>query len=205
MPPERPFPRSGGSGTGSAPRRRERIPPAEDPARPLPASGGAGVEVLCRPGCRRVPLRLVRDAAQEVLRAERRTGVQACILLTRDPEMRALNRRFRGKSAATDVLSFPAGDDPAAGRHLGDGVISVESAARHAREAGWRLAEEVQFLAVHGLLHLLGYDHERDRGAMNLLQARIARRILGREIPAGRVAPRTKPSRRRSREGRRRP
>jgi probable rRNA maturation factor len=67
-------------------------------------------------------------------------------------------------------------------------VISLESAARQAREAGWRLREEVQFLVIHGILHLLGHDHERDRGEMNHLQASMARRILGRKIPEIRIS-----------------
>jgi probable rRNA maturation factor len=146
------------------------------------------VDVLCRPRCRRVPLRLIRETALRVLRSARCRGGQASILLTGDSEIRALNARYRLVDSPTDVLSFPANDPPVPGEHLGDVVISLESAARQAREAGWRLREEVQFLVIHGILHLLGHDHERDRGEMNHLQASMARRILGRKIPEIRIS-----------------
>jgi probable rRNA maturation factor len=128
-------------------------------------------------------LRIVRETAREVLRALRCRGDQLSILLTSDPEIRGLNRRYRSVDAATDVLSFPSGPGRPRAGHLGDVVISVDSASRYARQAGWSLREEVQFLVVHGVLHLLGYDHLRDRGAMNRIQSRVARRILGRAIP----------------------
>jgi probable rRNA maturation factor len=146
------------------------------------------VDVLCRPGRRRVPLRLIRETARRVLRSEGWRDGQASILLTGDSEIRALNARYRRVDSATDVLSFPASARPVPGGHLGDVVISVESAARQAREAGWRLEEEVRFLVIHGMLHLLGHDHESDRGEMNRLQAGLARRILRREIPEVRVS-----------------
>ena len=145
------------------------------------------IDVLCRPGCRRAPLRLVRETALRVLRLARLGDAQLSILLTRDSEIRALNQRYRGIDSATDVLSFPTLERAPREAHLGDIVISVESAARHAREARWRLGQEIQFLVIHGILHLLGQDHERDRGEMNRAQARIARRILGRNIPEARV------------------
>jgi probable rRNA maturation factor len=160
------------------------------------------VEVLCREGCRRVPLRVVRNAALLALRWAGRPAGRACILLTRDGEIRSLNLRFRRKDAATDVLSFPSGATPASEDYLGDVVISVEAASRGAAEAGWRVAEELQFLVIHGILHLLGHDHERDRGEMNRLQNRIARRILGRDVPEARLgtpAPRERTPRRRTR------
>jgi len=156
------------------------------------------IDVLCRPGCRRVPIHLVRETALRVLRAERCRGAQVCILLTRDAEIRALNRRYRGRDSATDVLSFPSQEKAPREGHLGDVVVSVESAARYARKAGWRLRQEIQFLVIHGILHLLGQDHERDGGEMERTQERIARRILGRSIPEVRV-PSTARARTRSR------
>jgi probable rRNA maturation factor len=158
------------------------------------------VEVLCRRGCRKVPLHVIRETALRVLRTTACRRGRACVLLTRDSEIRALNSRFRRVDSPTDVLSFPAQERPAPGEYLGDVVISVESAARQAREAGWRLGEEIQFLVIHGMLHLLGHDHERDRGEMDRLQARIARRILGRGIPE-RCAGKTSPPASRSRRG----
>jgi rRNA maturation RNase YbeY len=96
--------------------------------------------------------------------------------------MRALNRRHRAKDATTDVLSFPAGrvPDPEGHRHLGDILISVPQAARQARAAGHPLDRELRLLLLHGYLHLLGYDHERDEGTMLRLQRRLARRLLPR-------------------------
>ncbi len=104
------------------------------------------------------------------------------VVITTDRRIRALNRTWRGLDKATDVLSFPAGNDPAPARHLGDLVISRETAARQARGEGHALATELRVLALHGLLHLLGYDHERDSGRM----ARIERRLRRQGgLPAG--------------------
>lgn len=87
--------------------------------------------------------------------------------------MRALNRRYRGKDASTDVLSFPAGH----GALLGDIVVSVPYAARQARRRGDRTGREIERLLVHGYLHLLGYDHETDDGQMDALETKLKRRL----------------------------
>jgi probable rRNA maturation factor len=87
---------------------------------------------------------------------------------------------WRRKPGTTDVLSFPAAQDEfekAEGATLGDVVISVEQAARQAREHGLELDEEVAQLILHGLLHLCGYDHETDDGEMNRLELRLRRRL----------------------------
>ena len=96
------------------------------------------------------------------------------IALVNNPKMRALNLAYRGKDYATDVLSFPA-DAPKEG-HLGDVVIATGVAARQAKEAGHSLRTELRVLALHGLLHLLGYDHEHDRGEMARVERRLRRR-----------------------------
>ena len=109
-------------------------------------------------------------------------AVTVTVVVTTDRRIRRLNRAWRGVDKATDVLSFPAGDDPGPARHLGDLVISRETAARQARNEGHALATELRVLALHGLLHLLGYDHERDSGRM----ARIERRLRRQGgLPAG--------------------
>ena len=79
-----------------------------------------------------------------------------------DPEIHRLNRQYRQKDKPTDVLSFPLADDlcPAL---LGDVVISVDTATRQAHRRKHSLREEVQILLIHGVLHLLGYDHEVSR------------------------------------------
>ena len=86
-----------------------------------------------------------------------------------DRRVRALNRRYRRKDFPTDVLSFPA-DEPG---ELGDVVIAHGVAARQAAAAGHSLSTELRVLALHGLLHLLGYDHERDDGTMRRLERRL--------------------------------
>jgi len=82
-------------------------------------------------------------------------------LITSDSELRRLNREFRGKDVPTDVLSFPSED----GR-LGDIAVSAGRARAQAREFGHSIEQEIQILLLHGVLHLLGMDHETDRGRM---------------------------------------
>ncbi len=84
-------------------------------------------------------------------------------LLTGDDELRDLNRRFRKRDYATDVLSFPSGRPEGS---LGDIAISMDRAAAQARELGHSLDQEVRILMLHGVLHLLGMDHEKDNGRM---------------------------------------
>ncbi len=113
------------------------------------------------------------------------------IALISDARMRTLNRSYRNKDYATDVLSFPASDDAAgrsragqasgAGtlpppRYLGDIVIATGVAQRQADEVGHTVGTELKVLALHGLLHLLGYDHETDTGVMARLEARLRRK-----------------------------
>jgi probable rRNA maturation factor len=93
------------------------------------------------------------------------------VALVSDARVRALNREYRRQDAATDVLSFPAGE----ASYLGDVVIATGVARRQARAAGHPLRTEVRVLALHGLLHLLGYDHETDDGRMAKLETRLRR------------------------------
>jgi len=97
-----------------------------------------------------------------------------------DRAMRELNRLWRHKQGTTDVLSFPAEQDEfekAEGSSLGDVVISVEQAARQARENGLTLEQEIAQLILHGLIHLCGYDHSTDDGSMNKLELRLRRKL----------------------------
>lgn len=102
-----------------------------------------------------------------VARAKRKVGLQGVVnvLITTNREMRELNYRFRRKNEATDVLSFPALRGTVM-RFAGDVAISAEIAASNARRLGHSASEEIKILVVHGLLHLRGYDHERDHGEM---------------------------------------
>jgi probable rRNA maturation factor len=136
--------------------------------------------------------------------APARTRGALTIALVGDATMRRLNREFAGKDKVTDVLSFPAfapapcasgasagkpdrrpgGSQPpwpaearrAKAAHLGDIVIATGAARRQAREAGHAYGRELRVLALHGLLHLLGYDHETDSGEMARVEARLRRR-----------------------------
>jgi len=87
------------------------------------------------------------------------------VLLAGDRTLRRLNREYRGKDKATDVLSFPAAEE-LAGTHGGDLAISLDTAKRQAVEQGHGLRDEVRVLLLHGLLHLSGMDHETDCGEM---------------------------------------
>jgi probable rRNA maturation factor len=105
------------------------------------------------------------------------------VALVSDTRARALNRRYLGRDYAPDVLSFSGGAPvpaPAVARrsppHLGDIVIARGVARRQARAAGHDERVELRVLALHGLLHLLGYDHERDDGAMGRVERRLRRK-----------------------------
>jgi probable rRNA maturation factor len=102
------------------------------------------------------------------------------VLLTSSTAMRSLNRQFRAKDVPTDVLSFPSPSLPLnqPARTAGDIAISVEIAAQNATKLGHSTAEEVKILVLHGILHLAGFDHERDNGEMARKEARL-RRTLG--------------------------
>ena len=103
-----------------------------------------------------------------------RKGV--AVLLTDDDTIASYNARWRRKNRPTDVLSFD-GDGAA---HLGDLIVSVDRARVQAAEAGHDLEDEIEILLLHGVLHLLGHDHETDDGQMRRLEARLARILLGR-------------------------
>ena len=93
----------------------------------------------------------------------KRERAELSLALVTDPEIRDLNRQYREKDKATDVLSFPLADELQPFL-LGDVVISAETAARQAQRRGHPLWVEIQTLLIHGILHLLGYDHEVSRG-----------------------------------------
>jgi probable rRNA maturation factor len=101
--------------------------------------------------------------------------------VTSSRELRRLNRSFRRKDNPTDVLSFPANSDLSAGL-AGDVAISAEIATENAQKLGHSAAEEIKILALHGVLHLAGYDHERDHGEMARKELRL-RKSLG--LPVG--------------------
>lgn len=140
--------------------------------------------------------------------APRSARGEVAVALVSDRRMRTLNRTFRGVDAVTDVLSFPAfasaslnrGSAPASARRfappspltdgfLGDVVIAAGVATRQAAAAGHAVGTELRVLALHGLLHLLGYDHESDDGAMARTELRLRRRGQLREGLIERATP----------------
>ena len=136
------------------------------------------VEVTCHT---RRPVRATGLAAWLTRTAPAKLGGEVSVALVSDARVRALNRDYRGLDYATDVLSFPSGDagihDHKAGRpdrpFLGDIVIAVGVATRQAAAAGHALGTELRVLALHGLLHLAGYDHEQDQGEMAKAETRL--------------------------------
>jgi probable rRNA maturation factor len=138
-------------------------------------SGPRGLPPLDRARLRRRALR--------VLRALDLADSELSIRLVDDAEIAHWNARYRGRPRATDVLSFSLVEGAHAERRgalLGDVVISVATAERHARALGRTLAQELDVLALHGFLHVLGYDHETDDGTMDRLEGKLRKRLLGR-------------------------
>jgi probable rRNA maturation factor len=119
------------------------------------------------------------------------------VLVTNSRQLQSLNRRFRGKDKATDVLSFPAA---LADGLAGDIAISADIAARNASELGHSAADEIRILMLHGVLHLAGYDHERDKGEMARKEQGL-RQALG--LPVGLIERNASPAgvKSRSRKG----
>ena len=141
-----------------------------------------------------LPLRSLRSFLRETAAAIPLDG-KVSVLLTTDEAIRELNRQFRRKNKPTDVLSFPPA--PLAGVRnppAGDLAVSVDTAARQAAEWGHSLLIEVEILLLHGLLHLAGFDHERDEGQMHRREAALRTRfglpsgLIGRSF-AGAAAP----------------
>ena len=134
------------------------------------------VVLLNRQRRRRVSPTRLRRVMGGAARALRVKG-ELSLVLAGDRLLHRLNRTYRGKDRPTDVLSFPGGGGEAG---LGDVVISVETAERNARGLGRTLGQELDVLALHGFLHVLGYDHETDDGTMDRLERRLRKRLLGR-------------------------
>jgi probable rRNA maturation factor len=148
-------------------------------------SRGPAVDVIIasprwkkHPAAARLVRRAVRTAAPAPARAS-----ELAVMLTDDKSVRAQNRQWRGKNAATNVLSFPAAPGRrSAARLLGDIVIAYETTAAESRAEGKPFDHHLVHLVVHGFLHLLGYDHESDREAEEM--ERRERKILARlDVP----------------------
>ncbi len=138
------------------------------------------IEVVNRQ--RRVPIDVESWQAfsAKVLRILPTSVTSVTVVFVSDRAMRELNRLWRHKRGTTDVLSFPADQDEfekVEGSTLGDVVISIEQAARQAKENEFTLEQEIAQLILHGMLHLCGYDHGTDNGEMNRLELRLRRKL----------------------------
>jgi probable rRNA maturation factor len=140
------------------------------PAKKLPAASALGK----------------RDLNRFLVKAKEALGLAGdfSVLLTGDEQLRAMNLQFRGVDKPTDVLSFPALPEAANCGQGGDLAISLETAAVQAADHGHTLQIEVKVLILHGLLHLAGYDHERDRGQMRRRESLLRKQFA---LPAGLV------------------
>ncbi|MDR3792346.1 MAG: rRNA maturation RNase YbeY [Terracidiphilus sp.] len=166
------------------------------PQRNLPVSGSARSAinsgnaptrpVSSRPALARWAERIPSEKTLAKFAAEAQAAVrlrgEVNILLTTDKAIRKLNRDFRGKNKATDVLSFPAEAGFVAAEIAGDLAISVETALKQARAQGHALTCELKVLVLHGLLHLAGYDHETDTGQMARRERKLRDKL---RLPVG--------------------
>jgi probable rRNA maturation factor len=118
----------------------------------------------------RLSRREVTAFVRKVLLAAGEDIGEVSIAFVDDPAMRNLNRKFRGKNKATDVLTFP-------GENSCEIVISVDQARKQAHDEKHSVATELRYLLLHGILHGLGYDHEKDNGEMNDLEVAVREKV----------------------------
>ena len=130
------------------------------------------IEVVNRQRRLRIDTEVWSKFATKALAAIGNSESSATIAFVSDKKIRELNRQFRGIDKATDVLSFPSGEQA-----LGDIAVSVDTAAAQAKENRLKLDEEIAQLILHGLLHLSGYDHETDDGEMYRLELRLRTKL----------------------------
>lgn len=144
------------------------------------------VEIVRRNAGKRFPNRKLKAIALKLLELVKQDKAELSLALVGNAEIQRLNAKFRKKNYPTDVLSFPAEDGlPGAVRLLGDVIISVDKARQQARERRRTLDEEMATLLIHGVLHLLGYDHERsakDARIMERLEKQVYRALCGQNI-----------------------
>jgi probable rRNA maturation factor len=133
------------------------------------------VEVVNRQRGRKIDTQTWSAFAAKAIETIGKPGSSATIAFVSDRNIRKLNHQFRNIDKATDVLSFPAGDEDET--NLGDIAISVETAAAQAKDNGLTFDNEIAQLILHGLLHLSGYDHETDNGEMNRLELRLRKKL----------------------------
>jgi len=138
------------------------------------------IEIVNRQRRRKINAKQWREFAENILAAIGTKKPDVTIVFVGDEAIKKLNRQFRGKNYATDVLSFPSEAEAFEVEnqaHLGEVVISVQRAAAQANGNGLSFSNEVKQLILHGLLHLSGYDHETDKGEMNRLELRLRKQL----------------------------
>ncbi len=135
-------------------------------------------KVLVRKEKGKVRIRWVRDIVSKLLEIRGLEGIEISVYLTDDNTIKLLNKNFRGKDKATDVLSFTYNEQVGGYKLLGEIVISIDTAKRQAKELGHSLEEEIKRLLVHGFVHLLGYDHELGEEEENHFME-LERRLIG--------------------------
>jgi probable rRNA maturation factor len=139
------------------------------------------VEITRKGAGKKLPHRNLKKIAQSILALVNQAEAELSLVLVGNAEIKKLNAQYRHKDYATDVLSFPIdGTLAAANRLLGDVIISVEKAREQAKERGGTGNEEMVTLLIHGIVHLLGYDHERsakDARVMKRLENKVYRQL----------------------------
>jgi len=129
------------------------------------------VEIVNKIRRKKISVRRTKRTAQRILGLLNQDRVELSLALVDNREIKKLNARYRKKDQPTDVLSFPSGEQlPTGIQILGDVVISVEQAEEQAGERRKTLEQEIESLLIHGILHLLGYDHERSRKEAKIMQ-----------------------------------
>jgi probable rRNA maturation factor len=146
-------------------------------------STSSRVEIINRQRLRKIDRDRAATLSRAVLDRIGRRDAVLTVTFIRDRAMRRLNRDYRGIDRPTDVLSFAYHEEEEAPEfdetsHIGDVVISVETAGRYARELGLSFDREIEFLVIHGALHLAGYDHETDNGEMSKVERKLRKELL---------------------------
>jgi len=143
------------------------------------------VEIVRRGAGKQFPSRRLKKVALTVLGLVEQENVELSLALVGNAEMQKLNAEYRRMNHPTDVLSFPMEEKLLQEtRLLGDVIISVEQAAEQARERRRTLDEEMTTLLIHGIVHLLGYDHERSAKDARIMR-RLEKKILGQLCERG--------------------
>ena len=132
------------------------------------------IEVVNRQRIRKLHVVPWIKRVEKMLDVIGKTDSSVTVAFVSDKKIRELNRLFRRINKATDVLSFPGDSNDG---EMGDIAISIETAARQAKQSGLTLDGEIAQLLLHGLLHLCGYDHETDNGEMNRLELRLRKKL----------------------------